>query len=182
VGGKNPKSVGGARAADQGASDQDAWSESSAQIFLDAGKEYLKAGKFDQAVVQLNEALNSASEAEASEIHYYLAEASSLNGDVRGAWKELGGLKPRGSETWAGDFVLLKAKLLEDTSAYPDAVEWLNANDLSLDSLRSQFYFFLLGLGYRGMNDEGNAKRALSQAVSLSADSDLGKVAAELIK
>ena len=180
--GTNQNAAGGARAADKGKSEDDSWVESSAEVFLAAGREYIKGGKFDQAIAQLNEALDSATGEEIPEIQYYLAEASSLNGDVRGAWKQIADLRPGASDTWAGDFVLLKAKLLEDTSAYTEAVDWLKANDLSQDAQRGQLYLFLLGLGYRGANQEVGATAALGKVVAISAESDLGKAAGELLQ
>jgi tetratricopeptide (TPR) repeat protein len=178
----NQGTTAGARGANKSKSENDSWIENGAEVFLDAGKEFIRAGKFDKAIEQFNEALDSASDSEIPEIQYYLAEAASLNGDVRGAWKEVAGLKPCASDNWTSDFVLLKAKLLEDTSAYSEAVEWLSTNDLSQDAQRSQLYLFLLGLGYRGAGDETKAQQALSRVVSISADSDIGKAATELLK
>lgn len=176
-----PATASGARAADQGAADEDGWVESSSAVYLDAGKEYLKAGKLDQAIRQLNQALELSTEAETPEIRYYLASATALNGDARGAWKQIAGLKPGASESWHADFVLLKAKLLEDTCAYGEAVDWLTVNDLSSDARRAQLYHLLLGLALRGVNDEPRARQALSRAAAISADSELGKAANELL-
>ena len=178
----NPASSGGARAANKSTLDEDAWVESSSQVFLEAGRQNMKAGNFEGAIAQFNQALDSAAEDEIPEIHYYLADASSLNGDLRGAWRHLAGLKPGASDRWAGDFVLLKAKLLEDSSAYSEAVDWLEANDLSQDPPRAQLYFFLLALGHRGSGDDVNAKKAFAKVESISADSGLGRAAAELMK
>ena len=144
-------------------------------MFLAAGKEYIKAGKYDKAIDQLKEALESATASESPEIHYYLAYASSLNGDVREAWKQAANLQPSTSDRWAADFILLKAKLLEDTSAYNEAVSWLTQNDLAEDAQRVPLYYFLLGLGYRGANGNEKAKQVFSKVVAISAQSDFGE-------
>ncbi|MGA2763590.1 MAG: hypothetical protein ABSG17_09520 [Spirochaetia bacterium] len=171
----------GARGANESKPQDQGWAESTAEVFLDAGKEYVKAGKYVMAIEQLREALQSATEQEAPEIRYYLAYASSLNGDAPEAWKQISAIHA-GSEPWAGDFILLKAKLLEDSIANEDAVAWLtqDGNDLSRDSDRAPLYYFLLGLGYRGSGDGEKALQALSKVVSISATSDLGKAAREL--
>jgi len=42
-------------------------------------------------------------------------------------------------------------------------------------------YYFLLGLGYRGEGESENAKKAFSEVIAISADSDLGRAAGELL-
>jgi hypothetical protein len=84
-------------------------------------------------------------------------------------------LKPNDSDPWAADFVLLKAKLLEDASAYEEALALLKQNEqgLSQDAQRSQVYYFLLDLEYRRAGDSTDANRALAKAASISKDSDI---------
>jgi tetratricopeptide (TPR) repeat protein len=181
---KNRSSVLGARGADESKSDEDGWSESSAEVFLDAGREYLKAGKRDKAIEQLQEALDAASEEEAPEIRYYLAYALSLNGDLKRAWKQTALLNPAALVSWYGDFILLKAKLLEDTSAYAEALALLGheGGSLASDAQRAPLYYFLLGLGYGGTGEAAKAKEAFSKVSSIAAESDLGKAAKELMQ
>ena len=172
----------GARAAETSKSEDGDWVESSSEVFLEAGKEYIKIGKYDAAMQQLNQALESADDAETPEIHFYIAKAASLKGDVREAWKHMSGLKAKPSDDWVGDFILLKGKLLEDSSAYADAVAWLTSNDLSNDAQRAQLYYMLLALAYRGAGNNEEARQALSKVVVISRESDLGRAAEELIK
>ena len=54
----------GVRGANQSKQDTDEWMESSAEVFLAAGKEYIKRGKYDKAIEQFKEALESASKQE----------------------------------------------------------------------------------------------------------------------
>ena len=179
---RSQSTAAGVRAENKGKDDTDGWVESSAQVFLEAGKALIRAGRFDQAIVQLNEALDAATDEETPEIQYWLAAATELSGDIRNAWKDLSNVQPGASDTWAGDFVLLKAKLMEDSSDYQAAVDWLTANDLSADAQRAQLYFFLLGLACRGADQEEAAQQALSRAVTLGPETDLGKAATELLK
>lgn len=173
----------GARAAEKGKTEEEAWVESSAEVFLEAGKGLIKSGQYDKAIEQLRQALESAAETEAPEIQFYLGYASSMTGDVHQAWKTVADLRPSGSEAWASDFILLKAKLLEDASAYEEAIALLKRYEqgLSRDAQRAQFYYFLLGLGYRGAGDSENAKKALSRTVEISKESDIGKSAREIL-
>ena len=171
----------GTRGTNESKPEDENWSESS-EVFLAAGKEFIKAAEYDEAVEQFKQALESASGQEAPEIHYYLAYALLLNGDVREAWKHAANLQPSASDQWARDFILLKAKLLEDTSAHKEAVTWLAGNDLSQDAQRAPLYYFLLGLGYRGAGESEGAKQALLKVVAISRESDLGKAASELLQ
>lgn len=141
----------GARGANESESDNEGWTESSAEVFLQAGKEYMKIGKNEEAERQLKEALAVASAIEIPEIRYYLACAATLNGNTREAWNQLAGAQPRGEEPWTGDFMLLKARLLEEASSYAEAIALLtqDGGNLAQDAQRAPLYFFLLGLGYR---------------------------------
>ena len=181
--GKNQSATMGARGADQSGSDEPQWADSSAQVFLDAGKEYIKAGRYDKAADQLRQALACASDEETPEIHYYLGYAFSLGGNVREAWKQTADLKPSPGEAWYGDFILLKARLLEDTSSCADAAALLTqeGGTLAHDPQRAPLYYFLLGLAYRGTGDGPRAGQALSTVVSLAGEADLGKTAAALL-
>ncbi|HUJ74840.1 MAG TPA: hypothetical protein VL359_08275, partial [bacterium] len=105
-------------------------------------------------------------------------------GDVRGAWKQMQGLQPGPSDAWRGDFVILKAKMLEDASAFAETTTWLtqSANDLSGDAEYAPLYYFLLGLGYRGAGQGDNARQAFSAVVRIAGDTDIGKSAAALLQ
>jgi tetratricopeptide (TPR) repeat protein len=181
----NQGAVAGARGANESKADDSEWVASSAQVFIDSGREYVKSGQYDQAIGQFLQALDSAAnENESAEIRYNLAEAYSLKGDTRNALKQAAGLQPSSGDGWSADFVLLKAKLLMDTNAYAQEISWLTqqGNDLSGDAQRAQAYLFLLGVGYRGVGDTSKEKETLSKVVSISGESDLGKSAGQLLQ
>jgi tetratricopeptide (TPR) repeat protein len=181
---KNQSSALGARGADKTKSDDSEWAESSAGVFLDSGKTYLQSAQYDKSIEQLLQALDASTEDEQPEIRYYLASAYSLKGDTREALKQAGMLQPAGGSEWSADFVILKAKLLADTNGFAEEVQWLKDNgaDLSQDAQRAPVYFFLLGLGYRGIGDVENEKSSLGRVVSIAKDSDLGVAAAQLLQ
>jgi hypothetical protein len=117
------------------------------------------------------------------EILYYLAYARSMTGDEEEALKLTDDLRLTGAEEWAADFVVLRAKLLLDASSFGEEVRWLlrNRRMVSGDSERAPMYYFLLGLGYRGVGDAGKGKQALSKVVSLNPEGELGKAASRLL-
>jgi tetratricopeptide (TPR) repeat protein len=186
AGGKtlNQSSVGGARAENKGKEDDSEWMSSGAEVFLDAGKTYMKSGQYGAAIDQFLQALDAATEQELPQVRYYLAYAYSLDGDTRAALKYATDLQPSRGDEWASDFIILKAKLLVDSSAFAQDIAWLtqSGNDLSADAQRGAVYQFLLGLGYRGIGDAANAKARLSKVVATSAESDIGRAAEQLLQ
>ena len=173
----------GARGVDQSGTDDSEWMSSDAQVFLQAGKDFIHGGDYMMAVTKLTKALDAATPGEAPEIRYYIAEAYSFDGDARNALVQLADLRPAAAETWAADFVLLKAKILVDTFAFEQAVQWMQekGSSLATDAQRMPMYFFLCGLAYRGTGDQEKEKQCLSRVVSAEAGDDIGKAAAQLL-
>jgi hypothetical protein len=180
--GNRQSNVAGVRGANAGNADASEWMTSDTQASLDAGKEYIDSGQLSLAIEQLLLALDSATDKESPQVRFYLAYAYALKGDSRNALKYSTDLRPNQSDEWAPDFVILRAKLLMDGSAFAQEVEWLTheGNDLSGDAQRADIYFFLLALGYGGMEDVSNEKQYLSKVISVSGESELGKAAARL--
>ena len=172
------------RGANEGKAEDSEWVTSSAQVFLDAGKQYLQSGQLKEAIEQFLLAFDAATEKESRQVQYYLAYAYSLSGDTRAALKHAAGLQSSSANEWASDFIILKAKLLVDSNAFVQEIAWLtqNGNDLSGDAQRAALYHFLLGVGYRGVGDAANAKASFSKVVAMSGESDLGKAAAQLLQ
>jgi tetratricopeptide (TPR) repeat protein len=160
------------------------WITSDAQVYVDSGKAYIKSGDYKKAIDELKQALDYATDSELPEVRYFLGYAYSLDGNVRDALKQVADLKPSDLENDAADLVILKGKLLFDTSAFARDVQWLSSNAALVkgDSQRAPLYYLLLGLSYNGTGDQVNAKENLQKVVGISADSDLGKTASELLK
>jgi len=183
--GRSQSSASGARAGNAGDSEEDElWVESSAEEFLAAGKADVKAGRYDDALRELRQAELSASSEEIPEIRFYLASTYSLKGNLGQAWKLAEDLTPVPGTEWAGDLVLLKARLLLDTSAFAEAAALLAGEGawLAQDASRAPLYHFLLGVGYRGAGAAESSRQALSRVVAISPDSDLGIAAADLLR
>lgn len=159
------------------------WVTSDSQVYVDSGKAYMKSGDYRKAIDELKQALDYATDTEMPEIQYYLGYAYSLAGNTREALKQVADLQPADLESGGGDLVILKGKLLLDTSAFEKDVQWLSSHGekLKSDPQRSQAYYLLLGLSYNGAGDRSNAKLNLQKAVSAAPDSELGKTADELL-
>jgi tetratricopeptide (TPR) repeat protein len=181
---QNLSGVLGARGANESKSEDSGWVESGAAVFLEAGKTFVASGQYEKAIEQFRQALDAATVEEQPEVKLDLAYAYSLNGNTREALGQAAGVKPSGSEAWAHEFVMLKAKLLVDTNAFAEDIAWLSqqGNDLSEDAQHAPTYYFLLGVGYRGVRDTSSEKAALSKVIALSPNSDMGKAATWLLQ
>ena len=180
----NQSTVMGARGANESRNDQPDWVSSDTQVFLDAGREYIKTGEYQKAIEQFQQAQDAATEKELPEVRYNLALAYSLKGDSREAVLQIRDLEPTGRESWMPDFLLLKAELFVETNAFQKEIGWLSlkGRELGQDAKRAQLYYFLLALGYQGVGDTPNEREYLSKVISLSSDSDVGKAASKILE
>lgn len=170
----------GARGAKQG--EQTEWVESDADVFRIEGLDALDRGDYANAIAQFHQAVAAADPDELPQITYDLAYAYSVSGDTRDSIKTLADVRPTGGESWAGDYALLKAKLMVDTYAFGQEVTWLTGGGASLaqDAERAQLYYFLLAVGYQGLTDMASEKKTLAKAISIAPDTDIGKAAAQM--
>jgi tetratricopeptide (TPR) repeat protein len=180
----NESAAAGVRGENQGDSEEPGWIDSIAQVYMEAGRTFVATRHYDRAIQQFNLALDAATFKELSEVKFDLAYAYSLSGDTRQALIQVAGLESLGSEKWAPGFVLLKAKLLVDSNAFAQEIAWLTqqGNDLSGDAQLAPMYYFLLGVGYRGVSDGINEKQSLSRVTLISTESDIGKAATQLLQ
>ena len=150
---------------------------------LESGKALIATQQYERAIDELTQALDAAAGEEAAEVRSYLAYAHSMTGDTSAALEVTDGLQPGGSEEWAKDLEILRAKLLLDASAFAEELAWLSrySHVLSGDPERAPMYYFLTALGHRGKGDIGGEKRNLSKVVSLGPDTELGKTAARML-
>jgi hypothetical protein len=176
----NASTVAGVRGEEQGKGETE-WVTSDSDVYLSAGKDYLASGDYASAKEQLAKALDLAT-SEKAEVDYYLAETEALSGNTRAAYQRLAALKPSGAESWAPDYVLLKARLLVDSFAPQAAIEVLTANQASLagDSKRAPLYYFLLALAYKDSGDGAKQKASVEKLKSIAADSEFAKAVDEL--
>ena len=181
---KNQGTVVGTRGALTDEGEGDEWAEGGASVFLDAGRQLIASAQYEKAIEQLKRALNAAEEGEIPEVRYNLANAHALAGDTLAALSDSAGLSLSGGEPWAADFILFKGKLLMDTFAYEQAVQWLEEKGgaLARDTLYAPTYLFLLGLAHRGTGNMPKGNKSLSQVAEITPGSDLAKAALGLIR
>lgn len=156
--------------------------ETRAQTLLAAGKDAIQAGRYGEAKEKLTQALAAASEQEASETRFFLAQAQFLAGDVRAALATTADLAPAEGDPRRSDCVLFKAELLIETSAYVDAIEWLSRYEpvLSADERNAPAYWFLLALACQGTGDAAREKQALDTVLTMAPDSPMADAAQAL--
>ena len=180
----NQSALAGVRGADESKSDDSGWVENGTQDAIKAAMDLIEAEKYGAAINRLTNAKDEATTEDLPELHYYLAYAYSQNGNTDDATKELANIQNPGGVSWTADYILLTAKLDLDGLAFPQAVAWLTqrGHDLSGDGLRAPLYYFLLGMGYRGVGDTANEKTCFSKVIAISGDSDLGKAAVLVVQ
>jgi tetratricopeptide (TPR) repeat protein len=155
------------------------WNDLDAAGRLRSGKSYLTSGEYDAAIEELAQA---AQEAPGGEASFCLATAYSLKGDPKSALAALVGVTLAGTEEWAPDYLLLRAKLLLDTFAFQRSVDVLLAAAplLKTDPLRAQTWYFLLALAYRGTGDTASSAACLDTVQSIAPETELAISAARL--
>jgi tetratricopeptide (TPR) repeat protein len=180
----NQAVTGGVRGADEAKTADHDWVTSDAAVFVDAAKEYIASGNYDDALDQLDQ-VQASSDEESAEISFYRAEAYAMAGKTHQAYKILTSLAPKGKEAWAGDFILLKARLYLGSFAPRAAVDLLTDKAsvaLGNDSQYAGAYYFFLGLGYRGLGNVAQERQSLKRVVTISGDTGLGRTAGEILK
>jgi hypothetical protein len=177
----NASTVAGVRGAEQGKDEGADWVSNDTDVYLSAAKDYIASGDYAAAEEQLAKAQDKATD-EKNEVEFYLAEAAALRGDARAAHQRLATLKITGSESWAPDYELLKARLLVDSFAPQAAVELLLADQarLSTDSGRAPLYYFILAIAYKDLGEKAKSKDCAGRLKSIAGDSELAKAAQTL--
>ncbi|HVO40224.1 MAG TPA: tetratricopeptide repeat protein [Spirochaetia bacterium] len=149
-----------------------------------AAMDSMKSGDYATAIGILRRALDEATPEERPEAKFLLGYAYAQAGNTAEALRALSGLAPAADDSWSRDFIVLKARLLIDASAYAEEVSWLSGYERSFSDGddRSALYYFLLGLGYRGLGQAEKARSSLSKASTLAGDEGVGAAAAELLR
>jgi len=158
--------------------------DSNAQAYKSSGNSYLKAGKFPEATKQFKLALSAADTKEKPEIHYLLAQAYLLLGDIRNADAEANAVQISGTKPWSDDLLLLKARIDVETFAYEDALSLLSTRAAALkkDTNRASLFHFISGVAYFGVDQNAQAKENLDRVVAIEPGSELGKTASQILK
>lgn len=178
----NAATVAGVRGAEQGKSSDSDWVSNDTDVYLAAARDYIASGDYVAALNQLQSAKDSVSTMN-TEIEFYFAVAEDLRDDPRAAFEHLERATPSGTETWASDYLLLKAKLFLETFAPQAASDILQASQASLsgDSARAPLYYFLLALARHELGDAAGSHDAVERLKVIAADSELAKAAETMV-
>jgi hypothetical protein len=162
------------------------WDLGSADQNLRSGRRLAEAGKVDEAIASFLKVVRAPDDAEAAQLRearYMLASAYCASGNTLEAVRWMNGLEPLPEDAWLPDCVLLKARLLLDTSDYGAAVDALKPLEamLAADPQRAAAFHFLLALGYRGLGDIPREIERLKATQAAAGPGDVAAAAAELL-
>jgi hypothetical protein len=166
----------GVRGSGQEQDDDEGWVTTGTEYYIEAAKRYIAVGNYDNAIAQLGMALDVDSGDE-NEIEFYLAYCLSMKGDPGEAYRHLVSSNPAGTESWAPDYFLLKARLLVDCYAASSAIDLLVAmrDSLANDPDRSALFYCTLALAYKSAGDPKDMKLSIEKLRTITGNPDIGK-------
>jgi Flp pilus assembly protein TadD len=173
----------GARGAAAGAPATVEWVEASgSEEALSEGRSLLEAGRLDEALKVLLEALKTAYPGEEGIFYYYIASAYSEQRRTSLALRTLERAQIEPQEPLYTDLVLLKGQLLLESLAFADALALFESQlRLNPDGGFAQALLILSSYSYQGLGRSQGAREALQKAVNLDASSELGREATRLL-
>jgi tetratricopeptide (TPR) repeat protein len=156
------------------------WVESSgSEEALAEGRSLMEAGRYDEALKVLQEALQEAYAGEEGTFLYFIATAYSRQQRTAQALRTLDRARLEPQEPLYTDLVLLKGQLLLESLAFADALALFDGQlRLNPEGGFAQALLILSSYSYRAMGKGEEARAALQQAVRLDAASELGREAA----
>ena len=149
---------------------------------LSEGRSLLEAGRLDEALKVLQDALKMAYPGEEGIFYYYIASAYSGQQRTSLALRTLERAQLEPQEPLYADLVLLKGQLLLESLAFADALALFEGQlALNPDGSFAQALLILSSYSYQGLGRSQGAREALQKAVSLDSSSELGREAARLL-
>jgi len=173
----------GTRGGQAGASATVEWVEASgSEEALSEGRSLLEAGRLDEALTVLQDALKEAYPGEEGVFFYYIASAYSGQQRTSLALRTLERARIEPQEPLYTDLVLLKGQLLLESLAFADALALFESQlALNPDGGFAQALLILSSYSCQGLGRSQGAREALQKAVSLDSSSELGREAARLL-
>ena len=178
-----PTAVGGVRGDEVGGDDGFSWVESEVDELIDTGIAALGTEEYDRALGLFQEAYDYSLDAvEENKSLYYIGYTYSLMGQPRKALSYLRDIDAGPDSEIYADYYLLRGKILIETFDYESAVGFLAGfeEEGALKEER-QAVFFLIGVAYDAMGNEGQASEYFRLAYETDTSSDIGKTAYTLI-
>jgi len=181
-----PDTVGGVRAAEVETGPSIDWMTSEAADMISQAKDMITDGDYADAMDMLEEAYDfAADEYEEEEIFFYRGYIHTMNGKPGKALSEFSKIYPDPDQPYYDKLFLLKGKLLIDSFAFGEAVDWFDEYDPGYSSDKDvatrQSIYLLHGLAAREAGESGTAKTMLRKAIDLDPGSDTAGVASSLL-
>lgn len=150
--------------------------------FLEEGKKLYGQGKYDEALLSLEEGAEWYG-TNFDEISFYKALCEYELGDPKAMRMTLDEMDPDPSASFFGDYVLFKGNVLIESRNYEKAIELFESYlDDSDDQSLEQDITFLSAFCLVELNKIDDARRKLSEVVELNRYSETGKQAASILK
>lgn len=179
-----PDTVGGVRAAEVETEPAIDWMTSEAADMISQARDMIEDGEYDDAMDVLDEAYDfAADEYEEQEIFFYRGYIYTVKGSLGKALSEFSKIYPENDQPYYSDLFLLKGKLLVDSFAFDEAVEWFDRYDpgyASDDSTRQSIYL-LHGLAAKETGLAAKANTMLKMAVDIDPSTETASVASDLL-
>ncbi len=156
--------------------------ETDPEELIRQGLEKLGAGDYRRAAFLFEEARNGSEGGLYRKASYYAGYAEALQGNTIPALKDLAVVNPAKTDEYYNDYIILRGKLLVETFAYQDALNFFKSFDKSAmpKDVRQTVCLFE-GIAYRETGKSALAAESFRIARDLDPASDAGKIAAELM-
>ncbi|MBN2049278.1 MAG: hypothetical protein JW760_02435 [Spirochaetales bacterium] len=182
-----PDTVGGIRASEAVAGPTVDWMTSEAADMISRAREMITQEDYQKAMDLLNEAMDYAvDEYEEGEISFYRGYIHTVNGKAGRALAEFGAIDPDPDQTFYDNLYLLKGKILIDSFAFDEALQWFDTYNPVLqtgEGLSVQQSIYLLhGLAAREAGMGTKASALFQKVVKLNPSSDTAAVAQSLLQ
>ena len=149
---------------------------------LSEGKDFIKAKKFKEAALVLEDGFKNADPDSEQEYLFYLGYSYAMLGDNGKALKYLSGVHADGSEDYFGDYVLIRGQLLLDSLSYKKALELFNRYISAYpDGENIQVSYFMAGICFNELGKKDKARDSFKRAERINPNSEVGKAARQVI-
>ncbi len=180
---KTEAAVGGVRAAEAETVSVD-WMTSETAEIIRQGRNSLQLGVVDKALDLFNEALDlSADEYEESEAYYYIGLAHAMSGNYGAALENLDFADFDTDSEYYSELYILKGQLLVESSAYEEAVKWLNSfkfsNARAATTDDKQQLYLMLAVAQSNSGMKADALKTLDKLISLDRNSEAARAAVD---
>ena len=174
--------AGGVRGADQSAAASVPWAEESEEA-RDNAASLLSAGKCEEAAKVLTSAMGDAPPEAKPEMQYMLAQAYYGQKETARAFRAITSVTPGVTDSFYPDYMILKAQVLLDSSAYGDAQDAVQQFLKSKpQSEYAQAAYLIAAQCAKAVGDAAALQAAVKSGVALAPQSETAQILADTAK